>query len=62
MTMGLAIVAFAIAAAAVTCILLIREMHLRTLDARVTKAVLGLPDRSAPIKDCLLYTSDAADE
>ena len=52
MTSGLAFVAFAIAAAAATCILIIREMHVRALDARVTKAVLGIPDRrSAPIKD-----------
>ncbi|MCC8964649.1 type II secretion system F family protein [Bradyrhizobium sp. Pear76] len=42
--LGLATLAVAIAAA--TFILIIREIHLRALDTRVSNAVLGIPDRS----------------
>ncbi|MGY4406887.1 tight adherence protein C [Bradyrhizobium sp. USDA 3315] len=43
MTTGLSLVTLAIAAATVTFLLIIREIHLRALDARVSKAVSGLP-------------------
>ncbi|QOZ52210.1 type II secretion system F family protein [Bradyrhizobium sp. CCBAU 53338] len=57
MTAGLAFVALAIAAAAATFVLIIRELHLRTLDARVSNAVLGIPDRSTRSKDLMSWLS-----
>ncbi|MET3837950.1 type II secretion system F family protein [Bradyrhizobium sp. OAE829] len=51
MTWSLGLVAFAIAAAAATCVLIIREIHVRALDARVSKAVLGIPGQSAPFQN-----------
>jgi tight adherence protein C len=42
MTLGLGLVAFAIAAAAATCVLIIHEIHLRALNTRVASAVLGV--------------------
>ncbi|MDN5005305.1 type II secretion system F family protein [Bradyrhizobium sp. GCM10027634] len=45
MTIGLGFVAIAIAAAAATFVLIIREVHIRALDTRVSNAVLGIPDR-----------------
>ncbi|MCP3459206.1 type II secretion system F family protein [Bradyrhizobium sp. CCGUVB23] len=46
MTAGLGMVALAIAAAAIAAVLIIREIHLHTLDTRVSNAVKGIPDRS----------------
>lgn len=51
MIFGLSLVALAIAAAAATFVLIIREIHLRALDLRVAKAVIGVPGQSAPFKD-----------
>jgi len=51
MTFGLSLVALAIAAATATCVLIIREIHLRALDARVSNVVMGIPGRSAPFQD-----------
>ncbi len=51
MTLGLGIVALAIAAAAATFVLIIREIHIRALDTRVSQAVLGLPGQSAPLQN-----------
>lgn len=51
MTFGLSLVALAIAAGTATCMLIIREIHVRTLDARVSNAVLGAAGRSAPFQD-----------
>lgn len=51
MSVVLSLVAFAIAIAAVALVLLIYEIHTRTLNARVSNAVLGLPSKSAPIED-----------
>ena len=51
MTFGLSLVALAIAAAAATFVLIIREIHLRALDLRVAKAVIGVPGQSAPFQD-----------
>jgi tight adherence protein C len=47
MTFGLSLVALAIAAATATCVLIIREIHLRALNTRVSNVVLGIPDQSA---------------
>jgi tight adherence protein C len=51
MTSGLGVVAFAIAAAAAAAILVIREIHIRTLDTRVSNAVMGIPDRAGRSQD-----------
>lgn len=51
MTFGLSLVALAIAAGTAACMLIIREIHVRTLDARVSNAVLGAAGRSAPFQD-----------
>src|SRR6185437_6353942 len=50
MTYGLSLVALAAAAGAATCVLIIREIHLRALDARVSNAVLGVAGNSAPVQ------------
>jgi tight adherence protein C len=46
MTAGLGWVALAMAAATATFVLIIREVHIRALNTRVSNAVLGIPDRS----------------
>ncbi|MBN8991976.1 MAG: type II secretion system F family protein [Rhizobiales bacterium] len=51
MSWGLGMVAFAIAAAAATCVLIIHEIHARALNMRVSNAVMGVPTKTAPIKD-----------
>jgi tight adherence protein C len=51
MTFGLSLVALAVAAGTATCVLIIREVHLRALDTRVSNAVMGVPGRSAPFQD-----------
>jgi tight adherence protein C len=48
MTAGLSLVMLAIAAAAATFVLIIREIHIRALDTRVSKAVIGIPGQSTP--------------
>ena len=50
MTLSLSLVAFAVAAAAATFVRMIHEIHIRALDARVTKAVMGIPGQSAPFQ------------
>jgi tight adherence protein C len=50
MSVGLSWVALAIAVATATFVLIIREIHIRALDARVSKAVMGIPGQSAPIE------------
>ncbi|MBR0875471.1 type II secretion system F family protein [Bradyrhizobium tropiciagri] len=57
MTTGLGLVTLAIAAATVTFLLIIREIHLRALDARVSKAVLGLPGEAPSSKDMIGWFS-----
>src|SRR5215212_281045 len=47
MTAGLSFIALAIAAATATLLLIIREMHIRALNTRVSNAVLGIPSQSA---------------
>jgi tight adherence protein C len=51
MTVGLGLVALAIAAAAATFVLIIREMHFRALNTRALNAVMGVPSQSAPLRD-----------
>ncbi len=51
MSVGLGLVALAIAVAAATSLLIIREIHIRALDTRVSNAVLGISGQSAPLKD-----------
>ena len=50
MSVGLSL-AFAIAVAAAACVLIIREIHFRALNTRVSNAVLGIPSKSAPIQN-----------
>lgn len=57
MTASLGLVAFAIAAATASFLLLIREIHIRALDARVSSAVLGIPDQTARSKDIVGWFS-----
>jgi tight adherence protein C len=51
MTLGLGLVALAISAATATFVLIIREIHIRTLNTRVLNAVMGVPSQSAPFRD-----------
>ena len=51
MTFGLSLVALAIAAATATFVLIIHELHIRALNMRVSKAVMGVPGQSAPFQD-----------
>ena len=57
MTAGLGFATLAIAVAAATFVLIIREMHLRTLNTRVSNAVLGIPDRSTSSQDMIGWLS-----
>lgn len=57
MTAGLGLAALAVAAAAATLLLIIREVHLRALDTRVSNAVLGIPDRSTSSNDLIGWLS-----
>jgi tight adherence protein C len=51
MTSGLISVALAIAAATVSAVLIIHELHIHALNMRVSKAVMGVPGQSAPFQD-----------
>ena len=51
MTSGLGLVALAIATATATFVLIIHELHIRALNMRVSKAVMGVPGQSAPFQD-----------
>jgi tight adherence protein C len=53
MTVGLTVVTLAIVAAAATLVLMIRELHLRALDTRVSRAVLGISGQSTPSHDLM---------
>ncbi|MGY2905430.1 type II secretion system F family protein [Bradyrhizobium sp. URHC0002] len=57
MTFGLSLVALAVAAGTAACVLIIREMHVRALDVRVSNAVMGIPYRSAPFRDVTSWFS-----
>jgi tight adherence protein C len=51
MTSGLGLMALAIATATATLVLIIHELHIRALNTRVSKAVMGVPGQSAPFQD-----------
>ncbi|MCP1970845.1 type II secretion system F family protein [Bradyrhizobium elkanii] len=57
MTAGLGFATLAVAIAAATFLLIIREIHLRALNTRVSNAVLGIPDRSSSSKDLIGWLS-----
>ncbi|GKQ49721.1 type II secretion system F family protein [Bradyrhizobium sp. Ce-3] len=57
MTAGLGLATLAVALAAATFLLIIREMHLRALNTRVSNAVLGIPDRSHSSRDLIGWLS-----
>jgi tight adherence protein C len=51
MTFGLGLVAFALTAATASFVLIIHEIHIRALNVRVSKAVMGIAGQSAPFQD-----------
>ena len=51
MISSLGLVALAIAGAAAAVVLIIHELHIRALNMRVSKAVMGVPGQSAPFQD-----------
>jgi tight adherence protein C len=57
MTDGLGLVALAIAAATATFVLMIREIHIRALNTRVSNAVMGVPDQSTRSQDMIGWFS-----
>ncbi|MGY8637464.1 type II secretion system F family protein [Bradyrhizobium sp. 14AA] len=57
MTAGMSVAAVMVIAIAVTLLLVIREIHFRTLNARVSNAVLGIPDRSTRSQDMVGWFS-----
>jgi tight adherence protein C len=57
MTFGFSLLALTIAVAAATLVLIIREIHIRSLNIRVTKAVTGVPSQSAPFRDTIGWLS-----
>jgi len=57
MTAGLSVAALMVIAVAVTLLLVIREIHFRTLNARVSNAVLGISDRSTRSQDMVGWFS-----
>jgi len=57
MTAGMSVAALMVIAVAVTLLLVIREIHFRTLNARVSNAVLGISDRSTRSQDMVGWFS-----
>ena len=57
MTSALGLAALAIATATVTFVLIIHELHLRALNMRVSRAVVGVPGQPAPFKDVIGWLS-----
>jgi tight adherence protein C len=57
MTFGLSLVALAIALATATCVLIIREIHIRALDTRVSNAVMGINGQSASFQNATGWLS-----
>lgn len=57
MTAVLTLTALALAAAAGSFILIIRELEMRALNARVSNAVLGVPDKTARSQDLIGWLS-----
>lgn len=57
MSTGLGFAALAIVAAATTFMLIIREIHIRALNTRVSNAVLGIPDQTNRSRDVVSWFS-----
>ncbi len=57
MTPALVLLAMAIATATAAALLIIREVHLFALSARVSKTVIGVPSRSTPVQDLFGWLS-----
>jgi tight adherence protein C len=57
MTAAVGFAALATVAVAATFILIIREVHIRALDTRVSNAVLGIPDGSSSSQDLIGWLS-----
>jgi tight adherence protein C len=57
MTSGLSLIALDIAAATATFVLIIQELHVRVLNIRVSKAVMGAPGQSLPFHDMIGWLS-----
>lgn len=57
MTTSLGIATIAVAAAALTFMLIIREIHFRALNTRVSNAVLGIPDRAYSSRNLIGWLS-----
>jgi tight adherence protein C len=57
MTAGLSLVTLAIAAATATFVLIVREIHLRALDTRVSQAVMGVPGHSTHAENVIGWVS-----
>ena len=57
MTAGLGLAALVVAAATATFVLIIREIHIRALNTRVSNAVLGIPDQSRRSQDMIGWFS-----
>jgi tight adherence protein C len=51
MTSGLILAVLAIATATMAFVMIIHELHIRALNVRVSKAVMGVPGQSAPFQD-----------
>src|SRR6516225_1620852 len=57
MSSGFTLVALAIAAATATFVLIIHELHIRALNIRVSKAVMGVSGQSASLQDMTSWLS-----
>ncbi|WP_024516318.1 type II secretion system F family protein [Bradyrhizobium sp. Tv2a-2] len=57
MTAGLSLATLAIVAAAASCLLIIHEIHLRALNARVSKAVMDVPGGATSFQDITSWFS-----
>jgi tight adherence protein C len=57
MTSALGLAALAIAAATAAFMFIIHELHIRALNMRVSKAVIGVPGQSAPLEDVTVWLS-----
>jgi tight adherence protein C len=53
MTSGLGLATLAVAAATASLMLIIHEIHIRVLNIRVSKAVMGVPGRAAPLQEMM---------
>jgi tight adherence protein C len=51
MTPGFEMIVIAIGTGAAAAVLILHEMHIRALNARVSRAVIGIPNQAAPVQD-----------